>query len=114
VAAPTVSDLGALLGRDLGGAAETAQAQQVIAVVTAMVSSYTRGQGFTADGTGNLAPNAEIRAVILGASARLLSNPSGLLYDEAVGPESVSYRSAFSGWTVAETYVLSRYRKSAM
>src|SRR4051812_8311482 len=68
----------------------------------------TRGQGFT-DGE----PNQDIRAVILTAAARLLSNPRGLLMDETKGPESVSYRSAFTGWTVAELFVLNRYRVTA-
>jgi hypothetical protein len=109
VSAPTVSDLGALLGRTVTPEQGAASLQ----VVTAMASSYTRGQGFTADGTGDLVPNGEIRAVILTASARLLSNASGLLYDEAEGPSSISYRSAFQGWTVAESFVLNRYRVRA-
>ena len=104
MAAPTVSDLGALTGRTVSSEQGTA----VLSIVTAMASAYTRGQGFTAG-----VPNGEIRAVILTASARLISNTTGLLYDELEGPSQISYRSAFSGWTVAELFVLNRYRVSA-
>jgi hypothetical protein len=77
-------------------------------VVTAMASAYTRGQGFTAG-----VPNNEIRAVILSAAARFLANPRGLLLSETVGPEQIEFRSAFTGWTTGELYVLDRYRVKA-
>lgn len=92
----------------LGRTVSSEQGAAVLQVVTAMASAYTRGAGFT-----NGVPNAEIRAVILAASARLLSNPRGLLMDETEGPAAVSYRSAFTGWTVAESFVLNRYRVRA-
>jgi hypothetical protein len=104
VAAPTYSDLGALTGRTVSQEQGTA----VLTVVSAMASAYTRGQGFT-----NGVPNDEIRAVILTASARLISNTTGLLYDEIEGPSQISYRSAFTGWSVAEQFVLNRYRVRA-
>lgn len=63
MAAPTVSDLGALTGRTVSEEQGTA----VLSIATAMASAYTRGPGFT-DGV----PNDEIRAVILTASARLI------------------------------------------
>jgi len=69
-----------------------------------------RGRGF--DAYGN--PVDEIRSVILTASARLWSNRSGLLYDETVGPESISYRSAFNGWTLVERACLDRWRVKAI
>jgi hypothetical protein len=93
------------MGRDV----DAGQAASVLAIISAMASSYTRGQGFT----DNNIPNDQIRAVILTASARLLSNARGLLIDETKGPESVSYRSVFSGWTVAELFVLNRFRVTA-
>lgn len=105
MAAPTVSDLSGLMGWTVDGA----QGAAVLSIVSAMVSEYTRGQGFT---NGN--PSDGLRAVILFASARLLANPRGLLLTEAVGPEQIEFRSAFTGWTVAEYYVLNRYRKRAM
>lgn len=104
MSAPTHSELGALLGRTVS----SEQGQAVLSIITAMASAYTRGQGFT-----NGVPNAEIRAVILAAAARLLSNPRGLLVDETEGPAAVSYRSAFTGWSVAESFVLNRYRVRA-
>ena len=104
MSAPTHLELGALMG----GTVSSEQGQAVLSIITAMASAYTRGQGFTAG-----VPNAEIRAVILAAAARLLSNPRGLLIDETEGPAAVSYRSAFTGWTVAEGFVLNRYRVRA-
>jgi hypothetical protein len=110
MAAPTSVDLGALLGQDFSDGGEgTDQAVAVLTIVSAMASSYTRGRGFTAG-----VPNDEIKAVILTASARLISNTTGLLYDEGEGPSQLSYRSAFSGWTVAELFVLNRYRVTAL
>ncbi|AGB24543.1 hypothetical protein Mycsm_04295 [Mycobacterium sp. JS623] len=105
MAAPTSADLATLLGRTV----TSEQGGAVISVVSAMAKSYTRGVGWTDTG-----PNDEIRAVILTASARLLSNPRGLLMDETKGPESVSYRSSFTGWTLAELFVLNRYRVTAL
>lgn len=104
MAAPTYSDLGALLGRTV----TEAQGNAAIEVVTAMAQAYTRGQGFT-DG----APNDELRAVILTASARLVAHPRQLGMSETLGPESASYREGFTGWTVSELFVLNRYRKRA-
>jgi hypothetical protein len=101
MAAPTATDLGALLGRTVGAE----QASAVLGIVTSMAKSYVRGQGFSGG-----VPNDELAAVILTAAARLLSNPRGLLIDETEGPSSVSYRSAFTGWTVAELFVLNRFR----
>lgn len=104
MSAPTYSELGALLGQ----AVSQEQGTAVLAMISAMASAYTRGEGFN-DG----APNSEIRAVILAAAARFISNPRGLLIDETEGPASVSYRSSFQGWTTGELYVLNRYRVRA-
>lgn len=104
MSAPTVSDLAGLIGV----AVDSTQGAAVLSIVTAMVSEYTRGEGFTAG-----VPNSGLRAVVLSASCRLISNARGLLFDEAEGPSSVSYRSAFNGFTTAELFVLNRYRKRA-
>ncbi|WP_233465597.1 hypothetical protein [Mycobacterium intracellulare] len=80
----------------------------MLTIITAMASSYTRGQGFTAG-----VPNDEIRATILTASARLISNTTGLTFSEVEGPSQIEYTSAFSGWTVGELFVLNRYRRRA-
>lgn len=104
MAAPTVSDLAALTGR----AVSTEQGTAVLTIVTAMASAYTRGLGFASG-----VPCDEIRAVILTASARLVSNASGLLYQESEGPSNISYSSAFEGWSIAELFVLDSYRVKA-
>lgn len=102
MAAPTVQDLRDLLGRDVSDS----QGGAALKVVTAQAKAYVRGgSGWT--------PNDEIASVIITASARLVSNPSTLLYDNTVGPESVSYRSAFTGWSLTEKLTLDRYRVKA-
>jgi hypothetical protein len=82
MAAPTATDL-----RDFRGPrypVDTNQAASVIGIVTSFASSYTRGVGFT-DGV----PNSEISAVILTASARLLSHARQVSVNETYGPSSV-------------------------
>lgn len=104
MAAPTAADLSALLGSTV----DTAQANAVIGIVSAMASSYTRGVGFD-DGE----PAADLAAVVKTASVRLLSNPTALAA-ESMGPFAATYgqRGEF-GWTTAELSVLNRYRKRA-
>ena len=83
--------------------------EAVIPIVTTFAKAYTRGNGFT----GN-EPNTELAAVITAAAARLASNTRQLRYAQTSGPFVNDVRSAFDGWTVAEMYVLNRYRKRAM
>ena len=106
---PEVSDLTALLYGDSGQTVDSEQGAEVLATVTQLASAYTRAQGFS-DGV----PNADISAVILTASARLLAHPRQLAVDETVGPDSASFRGGFSGWTVLEGIVLDRYRVRAV
>ncbi len=80
-----------------------------VSAVTDLAAGYTRGRGFI-EGE----PSADIRSVIVLATARLLSNPGGLLYSESEGPSSVEFRSAFNGWTVSERVTLDRYRVKAV
>lgn len=96
----------AFLGKP-GDAATEATAAQAVPVVTAMAKAYVRGGS-------EWEPNDELDAVIVTATARMVSNPSGLAQDHAVGPYSHSLRGAFQGWTLAELFVLNRYRKRAM
>lgn len=77
--------------------------------VSQMAQAYTRDVGWTAG-----VPNADIAAVILTAAARLVANPSQLLTDQTTGPESASFRTAWTGWTVPELYCLNRYRVRAL
>ncbi len=81
-------------------------AEQTIPIVTVMVKAYLRG-------TGDWEPNDELEAVIVTAAARMVSNPGQLPYDLATGPFTNPVRGAFQGWSLAELFVLNRYRKRA-
>ena len=81
-----------------------ALAGQHATIVTAMARAYTRGNGF--DGAD---PNDEITAVITTATARLVANPEQI--NTTTG--SVAVNGGFTGWTLAELFVLNRYRKKA-
>ena len=81
-----------------------ALAGQHLQIITAMARAYTRGNGFQA---GH--PNEDIEAVLVTATARLMANPDQTNYHSG----SVSYQSHFQGWTLAETFVLNRYRRKA-
>ncbi len=83
-----------------------AQAGEAATVITALAKSYTRGNGF--DETGD--PLEDVAAVITTAAARLVANPEQI--DSAVG--GVRTGKGFAGWSLAETFVLNRYRKRAL
>lgn len=100
--APTTGDLSDFLGTEVNAD----QAAAVLSVITSMASAYVRGQGITAG-----EPNDDIRAVILSAAARLVSN-AAQVESESMGPFAVTYR-GFDGWTIAEKYTLDRYRVKA-
>lgn len=78
-----------------------ARAHQATQLVTAMAHQYTRGRGF------NPTPSEGIEAVITTAAMRLLGNPEQV--DHGLGGQWT--RGSFSGWTLAEQYVLNGYRK---
>ena len=96
-------DVAAFLGQS-DDPALVALAEQHAEIVTALARSYTRGRGFT---TGE--PADDIRAVIVCATARMLTNPEQTR--SVVG--SVQTFEGFTGWSLAETFVLNRYRKRA-
>ena len=104
--AVAAAQVAAFLGQP-DDAATLATAAQAIPVVTTMVRAYVRG----GDGWET---NDELDAVICTASARMVTNPGGLPVDEAVGPFTRSVRGAFQGWTLAELFVLNRYRRTAL
>jgi hypothetical protein len=81
-----------------------ALAGEHLAIITAMARAYTRGGGF-ADGY----PNDDVAAVITTATARLIANPEQLRYSAG----AVQINDAFRGWSLAETFVLNRYRRRA-
>jgi hypothetical protein len=83
-----------------------ALAGQHVGIVAAMAQSYTRGGGFTAG-----EPYDDVAAVIITATARLVDNPEQKI-DKTVGP--TSSRGGFYGWSLAETFVLNRYRRRAV
>jgi hypothetical protein len=101
----TSADLAALMGRPV----DSQQGAAVLSIVAALARSYTRGEGFTVDG-----PCDEIRAVILGASLRLLAHPRQIQMSESAGPESASYATGFTGWTIPERAVLDSFRVVAL
>ena len=78
---------------------------QALNTINAMVSAYTRGNGFLGG-----VPNRELRAVIQAATARLTANPEQV--SSTVG--GVTIGAGFSGWSLAELAVLNRYRKRAL
>ncbi len=102
--AVTGTDVAAFLGQATDPTL-VALAGEVAPVITAMVSSYTRGRGFS-DGD----PADDLAAVITTASARMVANPEQL--PARVG--SVEIRAGFQGFSLAETFVLNRYRKRAL
>lgn len=101
---PSGVDVAVFLGR-VDDQTLAALAHQHVDVVTAMCRSYTRGNGFY-DGR-EVAD--DLAAVILTATARLVGNPEQHRAD-TVGPFASTHT---VGWTIAETFVLNRYRKRA-
>lgn len=90
--------------------ADEDRAVTIIGLVTAMARAHTRDAGFT-DGV----PNADIAAVIVTASARLVAHPDQLPMTQGMGAVSVEFpRGGFQGWTLVERMVLDRYRAKAL
>lgn len=103
-AAPTGQDVADFLGQGENPTL-VALADEAVPVVTAMARAYTRDRGFT-DNT----PASDVAAVITTATARLVANPEQLRH--TVG--GVQQHDGFTGWSLAETFVLNRYRKRAL
>lgn len=78
--------------------------------ITAMAYAYTRGGGFALDEYGCMAANHDVAQVVKTATARLVANPEQLRYQAG----SIQINDSFRGWTLAETFVLNRYRRRAM
>jgi hypothetical protein len=90
-----------------GDASEVAEL--TVQIITAMAKAYTRGHGFEAG-----EPSEELAAVITTASARFIGNTKQTSMAMTTGPFTADLRSYFTGWTLAELFVLNRYRKRAM
>lgn len=104
MAAVTAQDVADFLGQG-SDPSVVALAGEHLPIITAMARAYTRGVGFT-DG----APNEEIAAVITTATARLMAHPTQL--EQRIGETYT--RQGFHGWTLGETFVLNRYRRTAL
>ncbi|EHB54772.1 hypothetical protein MycrhDRAFT_1966 [Mycolicibacterium rhodesiae JS60] len=87
----------------------TSGAGAAVPLILAMAKAYTRGRGFTDAGE----PNDEIAAVITTAAARLAGNARQINWSMTMDTDSSELRSAFTGWTLAEQFVLNRYRVRA-
>lgn len=107
-AGPTATPEGQTVADYLGVGDDPALAvlcSQHAAVMIAMVRSYCRGKGFTADG-----PFEDVAAVITTATARMVANPE----QSTIQAGEVSGRDrGFQGWNLAELAVLNRYRGRA-
>lgn len=104
------TDVAAFLGQ--GDNLElVALADQHATIISAMAQAYTRGQGF--DDSGN--PGDDLAAVITTATARLVTHPDQVpSKTQTAGSMSMAENGAgFTGWTLAELFVLNRYRKRA-
>lgn len=102
---PTPADVAAFLGQS-DDETVLALAGEHVAVITAMARAYTRNNGF-----GEVDEcAADLAAVITTATARLIANPEQIRY--SVG--STQMLGGFAGWTLAETFVLNRYRKRSL
>lgn len=77
-------------------------------IITAMARGYTRDRGFE-----NGEPAEDLAAVIVTATARLLANPDQVPNDVTAGSFSKRTYAGFTGWSLAETFILDRYRKRA-
>lgn len=103
VSPPIGEDVASFLGQG-DVPATVALAGEHVPIVTAMARAYTRDNGFSGTDVSE-----DIAAVITTATARLVANPEQVHY--AIGSARVS--GGFTGWTLAETFVLNRYRKRA-
>lgn len=85
-----------------------ALAEAHLPLVYAFVRAYTRGGGFSDD----VGPGDDVRAVIITACARLVTNPEQV---SAYTIGDVSERPAvLNGFTLPELAVLHRYRRRAL
>lgn len=102
VALPTSTELLSHLGWS-SSARNVSLATAHLSHVTELAKAYTRGRGFEGD-----ACEASIKAVIIGAAARSVSNPSNAYRIEA--GTVVATPARFEGFSLAEQTALNRYR----
>jgi hypothetical protein len=102
-ASPLAAAVLAFLGQT-GNTVLQPQVEEHVSVIREMAKSYTRGNGFTDD-----VPVTPIGKVIVSAAARLVANPEQM--EATIG--TVTMRSYFTGWSLAERFVLNGYRSVA-
>lgn len=103
---PTAAKVAAYLGK--ADVPETVSlAEQHLPLVVEFVRAYTRDRGFDTAGV----PNDALAAVIVSATARLVTNPEQS-ERVTVGDYSEAF-ATFAGWTLPELVVLNRYRRRA-
>lgn len=86
------------------------QAQQVIDMAGAYVQAYTRGRGRLPDGEWR----DGVGEVVMSVAARLAANPNIISWRNQAGNFSQHRGEGFTGFTLAEQFVLNRYRKQSM
>lgn len=107
---------GSDVARFLGRADDLVLAEMAdlhVTQVAALARAYTRDAGFLFSNVNDVVtatPNDEISAVIILATARLVTNPAQVTREAADGYE---VSGGFQGWTLAEKCVLDRYRRKA-
>ena len=106
MAKPTAVQVASFLGQG-EDANVVALAEVHLPLITEMARTHTRGVGFN----DNDEPNDAISAVIVTATARLVSNPTSLQSSQA-GP-MMARHTVFQGWTLIELSVLDGHRRKA-
>ena len=95
------------LGRT-GDAALIALAERHRPIVEQYVYAYVRGNGVTIEEDGSYTFPADLAAVVVTATARLVVNPAQVERESADG---YSVTGSFSGFSLPEVMVLNRYRR---
>lgn len=106
---PTVEDVLTFV-EDGASAPSNEQASQALEVASAMAVAYTRGAGKLPNGMWR----EGVGEVVLSAAARIVANPSGIQWRNQAGDFSAMRSSGFNGFTLAEQFVLNRYRKTSV
>lgn len=100
----TVETLSERVGSFLGRDDDFYHLYENVQLVLAFVRAYTRGRGFPDNGT---IPE-DLAAVVVTATARLVTNPAQLEREHAGEYIAVG---SFAGWTLPELAVLHNYRR---
>ncbi len=92
------------------GSGDTARAGAHVGHMTAIVRAYTRGRGFYEGVPPQMA--ADLAAVIVTATARLVTNPGSIRETSVTGVASQTFNE-FRGFNLAELMVLNSHRRRA-